>query len=90
MMEAVHTSEMSVYSNETTRRYNPDGSHLLTRRRENMNSRISSDSTGRNNDIYRLLYLIFNFIVAGHWACRTLNKSPLISRQPATETTAID
>jgi len=29
MMEAVRTSETSVYSNETTRRYIPEGSHLL-------------------------------------------------------------
>jgi hypothetical protein len=28
MMEAVRTSETSVYSNETTRRYVPEGSHL--------------------------------------------------------------
>jgi hypothetical protein len=29
MMEAVRTSETSVYSNETTRRYIPEDSHLL-------------------------------------------------------------
>jgi hypothetical protein len=39
--------------------------------------------------------LVQNFIfkwytVAGHWACRTLNKALLILRQPATETIAID
>jgi hypothetical protein len=28
MMEAVRTSETSAYSNETTRRYIPEGSHL--------------------------------------------------------------
>jgi hypothetical protein len=28
MMEAVHTSETSVYFNETTRRYIPEGCHL--------------------------------------------------------------
>jgi hypothetical protein len=34
MMETVRTSETSVYSNETTRRYIPEGSQLHTRRRE--------------------------------------------------------
>jgi hypothetical protein len=38
MLEAVRTSEMSVYFNKTTRRYIPDGCYLHTRRRENMNS----------------------------------------------------
>jgi hypothetical protein len=35
-MEAVHTSETSVYSNDTTRRYIPGGSNLHTHRRENL------------------------------------------------------
>jgi hypothetical protein len=39
MMEAVRTSETSVYS-ETTRRYIPEGSNLHTRRRENLKSRM--------------------------------------------------
>jgi hypothetical protein len=38
MMEAVRTSETSVYSNEITRRYIPEGSHLHNRRRENLKS----------------------------------------------------
>jgi hypothetical protein len=38
MMEAVRTSETSVYSNETTRRYIPEGSNLHTRRHENLKS----------------------------------------------------
>jgi hypothetical protein len=38
MMEAVHTSETSVYFNETTRRYIPEGFRLHTRRRENLKS----------------------------------------------------
>jgi hypothetical protein len=37
MIEAVRTSEMSVYSNETTQRYIPQGSsNVHTRRRENV------------------------------------------------------
>jgi hypothetical protein len=35
-MEAVSTSEKSVYTNETTRRYIPEGSNLHPRRRENL------------------------------------------------------
>jgi hypothetical protein len=38
MMEAVRTSETSVYLNETTRRYIPEDSKLHTRRRENLKS----------------------------------------------------
>jgi hypothetical protein len=37
-MEKVPASETSVYFNETTRRYIPDGCHLHTRRRENLKS----------------------------------------------------
>jgi hypothetical protein len=38
MMQAVRASETSVYSNETTRRYVHEGSHLHTRRLENLKS----------------------------------------------------
>jgi hypothetical protein len=41
MMEAVRTSETSVYSNETTRHYITEGSNLHTRRRENLKSHES-------------------------------------------------
>jgi hypothetical protein len=40
MMEAVRTSEMSVYSNETTWRYIPEGSNI----------RLLTVYTGRSND----------------------------------------
>jgi hypothetical protein len=36
MMEAVHTSETSVYFNETIWRYIPEGCHLHTRHRGNL------------------------------------------------------
>jgi hypothetical protein len=36
MMEAASTSEASVNFHQTTRRYNPEDSHLHTRRRENL------------------------------------------------------
>jgi hypothetical protein len=39
-MMAVRTSETSVYSNETTRRYIPEGSKLHTRYRENLKYHI--------------------------------------------------
>jgi hypothetical protein len=37
-MKAGRTSETSVYSNESARRYIPEGSKLRTRRRENLKS----------------------------------------------------
>jgi hypothetical protein len=39
-VEAVLTSETSVYSNETIRRSIPEGSYFYTRRRENLKSHI--------------------------------------------------
>jgi hypothetical protein len=38
VMDVVRTSETSFYSNETARRFIPEGSHLHTRRRENLKS----------------------------------------------------
>jgi hypothetical protein len=38
MMEAASTSETSVNFHQTTRRNNPEDSHLHTRRRENLKS----------------------------------------------------
>jgi hypothetical protein len=40
MMEATQTSDTSVNSYQYTRRYNPEGSHLHTRRRENLKSAV--------------------------------------------------
>jgi hypothetical protein len=40
MMETVRTSEMSVHSNEATRRYIPEQSKLHTRSHENLKSHI--------------------------------------------------
>jgi hypothetical protein len=42
MMEAIRTSETSVYSNETTWLNIPEGSNLHTRRRVNLKSHIHS------------------------------------------------
>jgi hypothetical protein len=38
MMEAARTSKTLVNFNQTTRRYNPEDSHLRTHRRENLKS----------------------------------------------------
>jgi hypothetical protein len=38
IMEALRTSETSVYSHETTQHYIPEGPNLHTRRRENLKS----------------------------------------------------
>jgi hypothetical protein len=40
MMEAASTSETSVILYETTRRNNPEDSHVYNRRRDNMKSRL--------------------------------------------------
>jgi hypothetical protein len=42
MMEAASTSETLVNFYRTTRRYNPEDSHLHTRRRENLKSSSQS------------------------------------------------
>jgi hypothetical protein len=44
MIETLRISETSVYFNETTRRYNPEGCHLHIRRRENLKSLLSQGS----------------------------------------------
>jgi hypothetical protein len=40
MMEAARTSETLVNFCQTTRRYNPEDSHLRTHRRENIKSKL--------------------------------------------------
>jgi hypothetical protein len=42
MMEAASTSQTSVNFYQTTRRYNPEDSHLHTRRRENIRSYLAN------------------------------------------------
>jgi hypothetical protein len=42
MMEAARTSETLVNFYQTTRRYNPEDSHLRTHRRENLRSNYNS------------------------------------------------
>jgi hypothetical protein len=52
VMEAVWTSEMLVYSSETTRRYIPEGSHLYSHRCENLKSHKSHSHVICLIDIY--------------------------------------
>jgi len=40
MVDEVSISETSIYSNETTRRYTPEGSYLHIRRRKKLKSHI--------------------------------------------------
>jgi hypothetical protein len=44
MMEAVRTSETSVYSKETTRCYIPEDSNLYARRREKRNLTCNTEN----------------------------------------------
>jgi hypothetical protein len=55
MMEAASTSETSVKFYNTTRRNNPEGSHLYTRRRENLKSHICLFISA---DKFIILYMI--------------------------------
>jgi hypothetical protein len=48
MMEAVHTSETSVYFYEITRRYNTEGCHLHALNRENLKSHKNTDTRRLN------------------------------------------
>jgi hypothetical protein len=66
MMEVASTSETSVNFYQTTRRYNPEDSHLNTRRREN----LKSHATG----FFVLFCLKVNLINVRHWARLTVLK----------------
>jgi hypothetical protein len=48
MMEAARTSETLVNFYQTTRRYNPEDSHLHTRRRENFKSNLGRKKTKKS------------------------------------------
>jgi hypothetical protein len=58
MMEAARTSETSVNVYQTTRRYNPEDSHLHTRLREN----LKSQATG----FFELCFVQKNLINLSH------------------------
>jgi hypothetical protein len=58
-MEAVRTSETSVYFHETTRRYTPERYHLYTRRRENLKYHNSK----KVRQVYSLEICVSNLIL---------------------------
>jgi hypothetical protein len=49
MVEAASTSETSVKFYQTTRRYNPEDSHLRTHRRENLKSNLGNNHSPFHN-----------------------------------------
>jgi hypothetical protein len=53
-MEAVRTSETSVYFSEIIRRYIPESCHLHTRRRENLKSHIVFMCPGKFENLHVL------------------------------------
>jgi hypothetical protein len=65
-MVAVVNSEMSVYSNETTRRYIPEGSKLYTRGRENLTSHEVSNVGNRERIMCICLHISMYLRVCLH------------------------
>jgi hypothetical protein len=66
MKEAASTSEMSVNFYQTTRRNNPEDSHLYIRRRENLKSYLISqilDTIFTQNKVAKYAYNYFDFKV---------------------------
>jgi hypothetical protein len=57
MMEAASTSEKLANFYQTTRRYNPEDSHLHTRRRENLRSYRSNEGHKPFPDIYTGIFV---------------------------------
>jgi hypothetical protein len=59
MLEAVSTYETSVNLNVTTRRYIPENSKIITRRRENLKSHTTQMFTGLCITLLPLMYRKF-------------------------------
>jgi hypothetical protein len=70
MMEASSTSETSVNFYQTTRRNNPEDSHLYTRRRENLKAHgnESSGSGKEDKSLYKLYDYQFLKKVSASWS----------------------
>jgi hypothetical protein len=68
MMEAARTYETLVNSYQTTRRYNPDDSHLHTHHRENLKSYL----------LYTVLHSQYNL----NWLQVKLKQTPIYSNMP--------
>jgi hypothetical protein len=64
MLEALRTSETSVCSNETTRRYITESSNIHTRRRENLKSHfvitVRRSACSNNLGIAELVFMKFD------------------------------
>jgi hypothetical protein len=58
VMEAARTSETLVNFYQTTRRYNPEDSHLRTHRRENLKSYLQNSRFGREGEIVTFLEIV--------------------------------
>jgi hypothetical protein len=71
MMEAVRTSETSVCSNETTRRYMPEETELHSRRRENLKSHNGIISIPNS---MTAVELFSNFCVTETITCMTTDR----------------
>jgi hypothetical protein len=67
MMEAARTSETLVNFYQTTRRYNPEDSHLLTHRRENLKSYFAIISCSSPYIIRMIKLRMMRWV--GHVAC---------------------
>jgi hypothetical protein len=59
MMEAIQTYETLVNSYQSTRRYNPEDSHLYSHRRENLKKFKFVSACGKIQE--RLMYLTIQF-----------------------------
>jgi hypothetical protein len=66
MMEAARTSETLVHFNQTTRRYNPEDSHLRTHRRKNLKSYLFTLFVLGYGTVLQLLNLTVIQFVAGY------------------------
>jgi hypothetical protein len=71
MMKAVRTSETSVYSDETTRRYTPEGSHI----RVAPHDAVLSSFLSRRLSVFGQ-----NFLLKDLNSCTSLNVRDQVSR----------
>jgi hypothetical protein len=76
MMEAVCTSKISVYLNDTTRHYIPEGYHLHSRCRENLKSDLSTvvqNMFAKRSIIYYLLCVICGMLITSPLTTKIIN-----------------
>jgi hypothetical protein len=68
MMEAARTSETLVNFDQTTRRYNPEDSHLRTHRRENLKSYLERYVLKNSQEI-RALSILSEKLIESAFNC---------------------